>query len=138
MKRFALRLCAVFFFHLVTFGQGAETTTLTGVVIDDFGAVIPAAKIIAETSKKRRFETSTDQDGIFTLVLEPAIYTIRVVYSPFLPLTIKDYQVASYVKKMTLDMSLICKDCNREWLNSRKKPATSNTKGRPGKAMRAP
>ncbi|MBK8464968.1 MAG: carboxypeptidase regulatory-like domain-containing protein [Chloracidobacterium sp.] len=121
MKRFGFYLCTIFFFQLVTFGQGAEVTTLSGVVIDDFGAVIPTAKIIAETLEKKRFEVSTDQEGVYTIDLEAGIYTISVIYPPFLPLVIKDYQIASYVKKMTLDLSLICRNCNREHLYSSKK-----------------
>lgn len=71
------------------------TTCLTGVVLDQMGAVIPDASIILLSSDKMR-QTKTKNDGAFEFVgLPPGNYDVRVTHLGFKPQAVADVKITS-------------------------------------------
>ncbi len=80
----ATRLFAFLFLALSAFAQ-APTGQITGSVTDPSGAVIAGALVTAtNVATNVRRETSSNDDGIFTLTaLPPGVYTLQVEYKGF-------------------------------------------------------
>lgn len=109
-------LFIIFLLNCSSFGQTNNVTTLTGVVTDRDGAFIPSAYVLLESETKKKFETKTNQDGIYRIDLKPGVYSVKITHIPFSDLLIKDYQIASNRKTMVLDISLICANCEPVFL----------------------
>ncbi len=103
--------CLLFSSNIVSSGQTNGRTLLVGVVTDEIGSYIPFVTVVAEATSERRFETRTDENGLYKLSLEPGIYTIRLARAPFSETVIQRYQIASHVNTMTLDISMVCEEC---------------------------
>lgn len=96
----------------------AQKTTLSGTVYDANGAVIVKSKVTAIDQKGGKFETLTNDEGVYTLNLtynpyEPvfsyrlAKYDITVEAVGFEKFTLKDFKVTGkYTEKMRLDFAL--------------------------------
>lgn len=100
----------------------AQRSALTGTVYDASGAVIPKAKLIAINEKGEKFETVTNDEGIYVLNLlfhsvdaktsvdlKVAKYEIVVDLENrgFEKFILKDFKfVPSYKGKMNLDIAL--------------------------------
>ncbi len=76
----------VVFLAAFAFGQ-SERGTITGVVQDSSGAVIPGARVSITNSRTNvNLEATTNQAGEYTVPsLQPGIYTVRVENAGFRP-----------------------------------------------------
>ncbi len=79
--------------------------------MDSLGSIVPNVQITAQNKIGKRFEAVTNEEGNYNLTLPEGIYTIQIIHSPFKTFIIKEYQVTHSVKKMELDVSLICEKC---------------------------
>ena len=102
----------------LTVFANAQKTVLSGTVYDANGAVIVKSKVTALNQKGEKFETFTNNEGVYTLNLtyipvEPgfsykmAKYDLTVEAEGFEKFTLKDFNVTGkYTKKMQLDFAL--------------------------------
>src|SRR6476646_7644457 len=67
------------------FGQVGATSSLSGVVVDSSGAVIPGADVNAKRdATAAEFKTITVENGTFTIpVLDPGTYTVTISLAGF-------------------------------------------------------
>ena len=79
------------------FGQVGAATTLSGVVTDDQGGVIPGANVVAKNNATAfTADGTTDGTGRFTLPgVSPGIYTVTVSLLGFKTAVLPDIQVLS-------------------------------------------
>jgi hypothetical protein len=88
---------------------------LTGLVYDDYGAVIPEAKVSFRGNDKIERNVRTNDDGVFEIKLEAGNYSIQVESPGFQIFRMEKYRIApSYKGKMNLDIALEvhpCDDC---------------------------
>jgi hypothetical protein len=86
----ALALCTVCVLPRVL-GQ-TTTATLSGTVEDENGAVIPSARVAAvDTAKGLKRETTTNEQGAFTIpLLPPSTYTVTVEQTGFTPVELSN------------------------------------------------
>src|SRR5579872_430378 len=85
----ARRVCVallVVSFTCIAFGQ-SERGTITGVVQDSSGAVIPSAKIIVTSqATNAKLDAVTNQVGEYTVPsVQPGVYNLRVEKEGFRP-----------------------------------------------------
>ncbi|MBL8166980.1 MAG: carboxypeptidase regulatory-like domain-containing protein, partial [Acidobacteria bacterium] len=116
-------LCLLVSFVLTAAAQQATTATLSGVVVDQSGAVIPKAKIIATqiaTGLKR--EGQTNGEGGYVLSnLPPGEYEIVVEASGFKKFRLSNLslQVGQHFSRDIVlavgDLKEICSDCDWGW-----------------------
>ena len=93
-----------------TVTESKGKSILEGSITDTFGAVIPQALITAQASDGTKYETHTNFNGKYSLMLPPDSYSITVSYRQYDAANIPKYQlVESGI--MTLDMTLTCKNC---------------------------
>src|SRR5712692_7316994 len=80
-----LALCLALFVSVHMTAQVNTTATLTGIVADPQGAVIPGADVIAESvATKLQYEAATDATGTYRLLnLPPGVYNLSVTASGF-------------------------------------------------------
>jgi hypothetical protein len=95
-----------------------KTSILTGNVYDPMGALIVNAKVTAVNQKGEKFETHTNDEGVYTLNLpfneyQPtfsyriAKYDITVEFVGFEKFILKDFKIiGGYAEKMHLDFAL--------------------------------
>ena len=91
-----LVLLAIFVMAGTTaYGQGGNTTTLSGVVTDDQGGVVPGADITAKNNATNAtIQGVTDGTGRFTLAgVAPGTYTVTVSLMGFKTAILPDVQV---------------------------------------------
>lgn len=60
-----------------------QTATITGIVTDTIGAVIPNAAVSLESSEKAAQRTDTDEHGFFAIKAKPGDYIFRVAAQGF-------------------------------------------------------
>jgi hypothetical protein len=79
------------------YGQSGNTTTLSGVVVDDQGAVVPGADIVAKNNATAiTIRSVTDGTGRFVLAgVPPGAYTVTVSLMGFKTAILPDVQVLS-------------------------------------------
>src|SRR5512139_3751463 len=67
------------------FAQGGVTSTLSGIVFDSSGAVVPGASITVKNNATAAITpTVSGADGLFTIpALEPGTYTVSVALQGF-------------------------------------------------------
>jgi hypothetical protein len=84
VKRFALHFCAFALIAASAYGQQVSGS-ITGVVKDDQGAMIPGAKVtLLDTRQGDMREVTTNTEGIFLFnPLKPSIYNLTVEYAGF-------------------------------------------------------
>ena len=111
MKRCASLALIIFLSFIGGLGQRHENVTLSGSVTDNIGSYVPSVRVIASSMSKEKVETKSDERGLYTLSLKPDVYSIQFIRAPFADFVVHRYQVPSHVRKMTLDISLICEDC---------------------------
>ena len=106
---------------LAVFGNAQttkETTTLTGLVYDDAGAVIANANVKFLGNDKIEKTVNTNEDGVFETKLKAGNYSIQVESPGFQIFKMEKFRIApSYKGKMNLDIVLEvrpCDDC--EWI----------------------
>src|SRR6476659_2709402 len=65
---------------VLSHGQGGPTSTLSGVVSDQSGAVIPGADVTAKNvATAQEFKTVTVENGTYSIpALDPGVYTVTV------------------------------------------------------------
>ena len=80
-------LCLTVLISLATtaFGQGIVTGSISGMVLDQSGAVIPGAKVTGTSNEtNQNFVTTTNEAGIFLLAkLPPGHYTVTIEAARF-------------------------------------------------------
>ncbi len=92
------------------FAQGAGTTTsLSGIVTDAQGGVIPGADVVAKSNATAsEFRAVTDSGGRFTIpALEPGKYTVTVTLTGFKTVKLTDVEVVTATPasvKVTLEI----------------------------------
>src|SRR5512137_1513677 len=77
------------------YGQGGNTTTLSGLVTDDQGGVVPGADVTAKNNATNAtIQGVTDGSGRFTLAgVAPGTYTVTVALMGFKTAILPDVQV---------------------------------------------
>ena len=100
-------LCLLILLGTTTGFAQVKDSTLSGVVTDYFGAVIPDVGIEAKNTSGRVYFTKTGYDGVYKFVIPSGRYSLAFKAKPFDNFYIADYQVV-YAGKMSLDVSLIC------------------------------
>ncbi|HEX6716994.1 MAG TPA: TonB-dependent receptor [Pyrinomonadaceae bacterium] len=82
-----LLLLATLHVSLITAHAQSTTATLSGVVMDESGAVVPGVKIdVMNAAQAFRRTTTTNDDGIFTVqLLPPGTYAIKAEKTGFAP-----------------------------------------------------
>ena len=99
MNRSLLRLLATCVFALAAqpfaFAQGGATSSLSGVVVDSAGGVVPGATItVKNNATASTFETLSNSTGAFSIpVLDPGTYTVTVALSGFKTVVINDVRL---------------------------------------------
>jgi len=78
--RFVITALAIVMIGLSAFGQVGATSSLSGVVVDPSGAVIPGTDVTARNNATgAEFKTVTVENGTFAIpVLDPGAYTVTV------------------------------------------------------------
>ena len=95
------------------FAQGAGTTTsLSGIVTDAQGGVIPGADVVAKSNATAsEFRAVTDSGGRFTIpALEPGKYTVTVTLTGFKTVKLTDVEVVTATPasvKVTLEIGAL-------------------------------
>jgi hypothetical protein len=95
----------------MAYGQGGTTTSsLTGIVADSSGGVIPGADVVAKNNATGAVtQAVSDAEGSFTIpALQPGSYTVTISLMGFKTVTMPDVQVtagtASSIKKAVLEV----------------------------------
>lgn len=89
----------------------AAERVISGVITDEFGALVPDVQITAKTKDGESFYSKSTVSGNYELRVPKGIYAITFKRPPFKSFSIEDYQVSGAVMK--LDVSLICENCER-------------------------
>ncbi len=77
------------------FSQGGVTSTLSGIVVDSSGAVVPGASITVKNNATAAITPAVSgADGLFTIpALEPGIYTVTVTLQGFKTAVLSDVRL---------------------------------------------
>lgn len=94
--------------------SGARSSTLSGIIADPTGAVIPSAQVQLLNDQGEKFSTVTDGIGHYSLsALSPGTYTITVTAPGFADAKREKFVLAPN-RKATLDLSLIVETQSQE------------------------
>lgn len=88
--------------------NGPKLTILSGKVFDQAGAVIPETRVVLTNAEGEKLETYTNDDGIYTIDVEPGTFSIEFEYlkhKGWEKFKIEKYEIAS-IEKITLDVTL--------------------------------
>ncbi len=108
MKR---RLVNIFFIIFCLAATSvAQEASVRGTITDEYGSVIPGARIDFFEQNGKSFSGSTVSDGSFRVVLSRGIYKVVVKGPPFTEHTLVNYVVPS-AGAITLDVTLRCIGC---------------------------
>ncbi len=91
----------------LSFGQKGG---VSGLVMDDFGAVIPGAKVQFSDENGKAYTASANGIGEYRLELETGLYKIVASRPPFTSTVFTNYWVSSN-SFVRLDIVLRCIDC---------------------------
>jgi hypothetical protein len=80
---------------ITAFAQGGSTGSITGTVMDQKGAVVPAADIVIKnTATNQEYTTKTSGDGTFSVqTLTAGVYTATITASGFKQAVVTDIKV---------------------------------------------
>jgi|GEM_PF-1827697 len=114
MKKSLLALLVVLLLSFGAFAQSREPvqtneakTMLTGVVYDINGAVVVDTLIVAYNKDGKKYETATNDEGIYKIELPLALYAIQVGASGFCPAQVDHFRIINLPHgKMSLDFVL--------------------------------
>lgn len=77
-----------------------QESSLTGTVVDQFGAVIPGAKVVVSGGQNLVRETTTDDNGSFTFTSLPVgTYRLKVSWPNFADSIIENLKIGNREKK---------------------------------------
>jgi hypothetical protein len=116
MKHCLLRLVSTVTFiaiaGVLAYGQGGATSSLTGVVLDSSGSVIPGADVtVKNNAVGAEFKALTADNGTFSIpALDPGTYTVTVSLSGFKQAVVKDVKLDTGVPatvRVTLEVGEI-------------------------------
>lgn len=95
IKRASSLLAIAVFFAVAALGQ-SNTGTITGVVTDQNGAVVPSATVtITNQGTNEKRTVQSDADGRYEVpVLPTGVYTVEATASGFQPTSVKDLRLA--------------------------------------------
>jgi hypothetical protein len=82
-----------------------------GTVVDNQGASVPKAKIEAKLEKGKTYKTIADDNGYFSMELQPGLYKIKIWGIGMKKLT--------FPIKFLPNQSLKCFDIKLEWTNNK-------------------
>jgi hypothetical protein len=115
-------------FVLFNIGNGQKKQLLTelgGSVIDQAGASISSTRIVLTNTQGKRFETVSNDEGLYIIRLPAGTYTIEPEFTN--PLAWEQFKVEKYekaaTKRMTLDISL---RISEEFIKEKGTPVISN------------
>ena len=79
------------------YSQGGSTSSVTGVVVDTAGGVVPGATVVVKSNATgTTFETVTNSSGAFSVpALDAGIYTVTVSLTGFKTAVVNDVRVAA-------------------------------------------
>jgi hypothetical protein len=114
MKKALLALPVVLLLSFGVFAQSPDSvqtngpkTMLTGVVYDINGAVVVDTLIVAYKRDGKKYETATNDEGVYQIELPLALYAIQVGASGFCPAQVDRFRVINLPHgKMSLDFVL--------------------------------
>lgn len=94
-RRFSVAVCSLLLFVLhaaPAVGQGGVTSTISGIVTDNTGAVIPGANVVAlHKARGVSQEAITNSDGTFAFPsMQPGTYAVTVTLTGFRTVVIDD------------------------------------------------
>ncbi len=118
MTRYIWRvlLAAVLVMSTSTLAFAQATTTLSGVVRDSAGGVIPGATVVVTDATGRTFEAVTNATGIFTVpALQAGTYTVTATLSGFKTAQANDVRIAlgtPATVNMTLEVGQLTETVN--------------------------
>ena len=139
----------VLIFGLTVF-VNAQKATLSGTLYDAVGAVIPEVKVTAVNERGEKFETVTNDDGVYSLSLPYNLYEARtssanfriakfeiiidLEYRGFEKFLIKEFKfIPAYSGKMFFDIALDVKNpepCGYAGAGCLETPIIEDTKGK--------
>lgn len=95
VRRFSVAVCSLLLFVLhaaPAVGQGGVTSTISGIVTDNTGAVIPGANVVAlHKARGVSQEAITNSDGTFAFPsMQPGTYAVTVTLTGFRTVVIDD------------------------------------------------
>ncbi|HEX6973209.1 MAG TPA: TonB-dependent receptor [Vicinamibacterales bacterium] len=95
MVRAVIVLTAMWAAGSIVYAQGGGAASLSGVVVDSTGGVMPGVDIVAKNTKNNAVNTAiTDSEGRFTIpALEPGIYSVTVSLSGFKTVLLPDVTI---------------------------------------------
>ncbi len=102
----------LFALKLPILAQESSSTILTGRILELQGAVIPNLEVKATSWKNIKYETRTNEDGVYSLKLPDGLYTFEVnaeqiKTNAFETFKLKNYRIVpAYDGKINLDVSL--------------------------------
>jgi hypothetical protein len=91
----AASLMCLALFSVMTFGQASSTSSLSGLVTDPTGAVVPSASItVRNNATGQEFKANTASNGTFTIpALGAGIYTVTVEVQGFKKSVVSDVKI---------------------------------------------
>ncbi len=94
------------------FAQGGATSSISGVVVDTGGGVLPGATVVVRNNATgTSFEVVTNETGAFSVpALDVGVYTVTVSLAGFKTAVVKDVRVLAAVPadlKVTLELGAI-------------------------------
>ena len=105
----------IFWLTVFANGQKAEEMfVLSGTVFDSEKAVVPVTEVTAEKKNGRKFQTTSDENGVYKLSIPFGEYTIIFHKDGFKILKVIEFENSSLLEK-TFDANLevgTCSDCN--------------------------
>jgi Carboxypeptidase regulatory-like domain/TonB dependent receptor/TonB-dependent Receptor Plug Domain len=76
-------------------GQGVSAASISGIVFDAAGGVVPGASIIAKNASGTTFETTTNADGVFSVpALDAGLYNVTASLQGFKTAVLNDVRLS--------------------------------------------
>lgn len=79
----------------LAYSQGGSTSSITGVIVDTAGGVVPGASVAVKShATGTTFEATTNSSGAFSVpAIDPGVYTVTITLTGFKTAVIKDVRV---------------------------------------------
>ena len=88
----------------------AQGATLSGVVTDKVGGVVPGARVTFWLDRKAKFETYTDDEGVYAISLDEGRYDIEISWRDIMSFELKGFLISGN-GVMKFDAVLACLRC---------------------------